>query len=166
MLMIFLGKQNRARMLPAYGTGIVVERWGCSNSKCSARSTGGEQSLKPKYNEFVNGGFSFQWHRSVAERKKVRLEKIKKEIRIWQRRNACSEITIDQSSIRRDEFITELRDPLRLNVAAFRTRKIRAIRKRARLARQIRDNFERLSILKNILEISKLRTYPTLKFKL
>lgn len=110
--------------------------------------------------------FSFQWHRSVAERKKVRLEKIKKEIRIWQRRNACSEITIDQSSIRRDEFITELRDPLRLNVAAFRTRKIRAIRKRARLARQIRDNFERLSILKNILEISKLRTYPTLKFKL
>lgn len=102
----------------------------------------------------------------MAERKKVRLEKIKKEIQIWQRRNACSEIRIDQSSIRRDEFITELRDPLRLNVAAFRTRKIRAIRKRARLTRQIRDNFERLSILKNILEISKLRTYPTLKFKL
>lgn len=157
-------------MLPAYElSGIVVEKWGYSNSKSFTYPAGGERSLKPnlsKYNKFVNRGFSFQWHRSVTERKKVRLEKITKEIRIWQRRNACSEIKINQSSIQRDEFITALRDPLRLNVAAFRTRKIRAIRKRARLARQIRDNFERLSILKNILEISKLRTYPTLKFKL
>ena len=107
----------------------------------------------------------FQWCLDVMKRERSNLKRIEKEIRTWRRRNVESTNNTDRSLIENENLIIASRDPLRLRVAAFRRCRLRAIRRKARLAREVRDNSEQLSILETRLEISKLRTYPTLKFK-
>lgn len=73
---------------------------------------------------------------------------------------------VDRAKSEIDELATAACDPLRLKTAAFRKRKARAIRRKANLARAVRAHFEELLLLESRLEISKLRTYPTLTTRL
>ncbi|CAL7938344.1 unnamed protein product [Xylocopa violacea] len=101
----------------------------------------------------------------TIEREKSTLRRISMETRNWRRRDAELTEKIHRSKTERDDLLMAARDPARLRVAAFRRRKVRAIRRKACLARQIRTSLEQLSILKCRLEISKLKTYPTLRLR-
>ncbi|XP_076759574.1 uncharacterized protein LOC143428525 [Xylocopa sonorina] len=101
----------------------------------------------------------------TIERERSTLRRISMEARNWRRGNAELTEKIHRSKTERDDLLMAARAPARLRVAAFRRRKVRAIRRKACLARQIRYSLEQLSILKCRLEISKLRTYPTLRLR-
>ncbi|CAK9794626.1 hypothetical protein ANTPLA_LOCUS54 [Anthophora plagiata] len=101
----------------------------------------------------------------AVEKDRSKLKRIEMEARNWRRRNGKLTKEIDRSMAKRYELEDASRDPLRSKDTAFRTRKIKAIRRKARLMRLVKENAEELSKLKNHLEISKLRTYPTLRAK-
>lgn len=109
--------------------------------------------------------FVFQWRLDVVKRKRSNLKRIEKEMRIWRRRNVESTNKIYRSLIEKENLVIASRDPLRLRNTVSRKYRLRAIRRKARLTREVRNNSEQLSILEARLEISKLRTYPTLKLK-
>ncbi|CAD1472325.1 unnamed protein product [Heterotrigona itama] len=135
--------------------------------ECCQRLTRETSSSKEEEDMSVQNMLQVQrtWRLDVAKRKRSNLKRMEKEIQTWRRRNIESTNEIDRSLIEKENLIIASRDPLRLRVTAFRKCRLRAIRRKARLAREVRDNSEQLSILETRLEISKLRTYPTLKLK-
>nr|XP_031847353.1 cilia- and flagella-associated protein 43-like [Nomia melanderi] len=102
----------------------------------------------------------------TARRERARLTRVASETRTWRRRNSEMNLRIDRERAEIDELATAARDPLRSRAAAFRKRRVRAIRRKASLARAVREHFEELLLLESRLEISKLRTYPTLTTRL
>ncbi|XP_076629987.1 cilia- and flagella-associated protein 43 [Colletes latitarsis] len=101
----------------------------------------------------------------AVEEERVKLREIASATRKWQDRNAKLLEEIERSKTETDELRVAARDPLRSKAAAFKRKKMRAITRKARLARTIRENFEDLLTLHSQLEISKLRTFPTLKLQ-
>ncbi|XP_043265656.1 cilia- and flagella-associated protein 43-like [Colletes gigas] len=102
---------------------------------------------------------------AAVEEERVKLQEIASATRKWQDRNAKLMEEIERSKTERDELRVAARDPLRSKAAAFKRKKMRSITRKARLARTIRENFEELLILHSQLEVSKLRTFPTLKLQ-
>ncbi|XP_026674066.1 uncharacterized protein LOC113465032 [Ceratina calcarata] len=102
------------------------------------------------------------WVPDAIERKKGKLAD---EIKYWRRKNAELEERIARARVERDDLSVATRDPFRRRINVFRRRKMRAIKRKACLARRLRHNLLQLSILENYLEVSKLRTYPTLRFR-
>lgn len=100
------------------------------------------------------------------EAERARSLAIARESEIWRRRNTRFTERIAQSESKRDQLVAATRDPLRLRNIAFQRKKMRSITRKATLARTIRANLEQLLDLKSRLEVSKLRTYPTLRLKL
>ncbi|KOC59156.1 WD repeat-containing protein 96 [Habropoda laboriosa] len=113
----------------------------------------------------VLASYTLQEIVEAVERERSKLKRTETETERWRRRNARLTEEIDRSIAERCELADASRDPLRSRVAVFQRRRIKAIRRKARLARLIEENAEELSSLKNRLEISKLRTYPTLRMK-
>ncbi|XP_076296042.1 cilia- and flagella-associated protein 43 [Lasioglossum baleicum] len=94
-------------------------------------------------------------------------QRISDEAGSWRRRNSKLKHRIQKTEAETDRMAAAItRDPLRVKTAGFRERKMRAIARKASLARAVRSNFEELTTLENHLEISKLRTYPTLRLKM
>ncbi|CAK9824827.1 Cilia- and flagella-associated protein 43 [Anthophora retusa] len=125
-----------------------------------------ENASKEKMAESVqNGRRKLQELVEAVEKDRSKLKRIETEGRNWRRRNAKLTKEMDRSMAKRYELDDASRDPLRLKDTVFRRRKIKAIRRKARLTRLVKENAEELSKLKNHLEISKLRTYPTLRVK-
>ncbi|XP_076678258.1 uncharacterized protein LOC143374208 [Andrena cerasifolii] len=91
---------------------------------------------------------------------------IARESEIWRRRNTRFTERITRSESKRDQLVVSTRDPLHLRNIAFQRKMMRSITRKATLARTIRANLEQLLDLKSRLEVSKLRTYPTLRLKL
>ncbi|XP_054007643.1 cilia- and flagella-associated protein 43-like [Hylaeus anthracinus] len=102
----------------------------------------------------------------AMEEERARLRRIANEARKWRETNAKLVREIERSTTERDKLVVATSDPLRSKAAAFQRKKMRAIRRKTRLARTIRDNLEELLVLHSRLEISKLKTYPTLRFKI
>lgn len=101
----------------------------------------------------------------ALEEERARSQRIARETREWRGRNGKLNGKIERSRTERDELLAAMRGPLRSKATAFQRNKMRSIRRAVRLARTVRANFEELVVLRSRVEISKLRTYPTLRLK-
>lgn len=101
----------------------------------------------------------------ALEEERSNLKQIVSEIETWRRKDSQLTEKIAKSKAERDNLIASTSDPLRIRNTIFRRKKMRAITRRASLVRNIRENLEALLDLKSRLEVSKLRTYPTLKLR-
>ncbi|XP_012288837.1 cilia- and flagella-associated protein 43 isoform X2 [Orussus abietinus] len=102
----------------------------------------------------------------ILGREKSQLEKMADEISEWQERNICLFEEIERSRSINFEMSLQCREESRVKKEAFESSKIKAIMKRNKMARKVEDNYEDLLELQARLELLRLRTYPTLRFKL
>lgn len=72
---------------------------------------------------------------------------------------------IKSKSLEIEKCRTSLNDPGRKQHEEFRKMRLAAIAKRTRLIMRLENNYEQLLSLHSQMEILRLKTYPTLKFK-
>ncbi|XP_033342623.2 cilia- and flagella-associated protein 43 [Megalopta genalis] len=116
--------------------------------------------------ELSSAKLSFRQLEDTVRKERSRSQRISDESRSWRRRNAKLKHRVQESEAETNRLTVAARDPFRLQAVAFRERRMRAVTTKAKLARTIRSNFEELLVLESRLEISKLRTYPTLRLKM
>ncbi|XP_078038699.1 cilia- and flagella-associated protein 43 [Augochlora pura] len=116
--------------------------------------------------ELSSTKLSFRQLEDTARKERGRSQRISDETRSWHRRNTKLKHRVRETEAETDQLTVATRDPSRLRAVAFREKRMRAVTTKAKLARRIRSNFEELLTLESRLEISKLRTYPTLRLKM
>ncbi|XP_076651468.1 uncharacterized protein LOC143358312 isoform X2 [Halictus rubicundus] len=165
---------RQARKLDGRGfacseTSLVPRAHGSTNLRELAA-----ESVDPR--DFPSTKLSFRQLEETVREERRRSRRISGEARSWRRRNSELKSRIEETEAEMDRMAAAAaaatttttkttRNPLRVRTVGFRERKMRAIARKANLARAVRSNFEELTALESRLETSKLRTYPTLRLK-
>ncbi|XP_063981248.1 cilia- and flagella-associated protein 43-like [Diachasmimorpha longicaudata] len=101
----------------------------------------------------------------ILDTEKSRLFDVIKMVNLWQKRNDRLEDKIEKVKTENCKMSLVANDETRLRQERFVRAKLKAIMKRNRLVRKIKDNYIELMSLRTQLELLRLKTYPTLRLK-
>ncbi|XP_015109804.1 cilia- and flagella-associated protein 43 [Diachasma alloeum] len=102
---------------------------------------------------------------TILDTEKSRLFDIIKTVNQWQKRNDRLEDKIEKVKTENCKMSLLANDEARVRQERFVRAKLKAIMKRNRLVKKIKDNYAELTSLRTQLELLRLKTYPTLRLK-
>ncbi|XP_046600315.1 cilia- and flagella-associated protein 43 isoform X3 [Neodiprion lecontei] len=106
-----------------------------------------------------------QWYRRMVEAERNNLEKIRTTIKYRRRENVRLDAMIERISLANARDSAHVKKEAMDKENKFTKDRMEAIMKRTRLVKDVQDSYNELLVLQSELELLRLKTYPTLRFK-
>lgn len=101
----------------------------------------------------------------MVDFEKDRLHNVKMKIKEWRMKNERLDSMIERMSLINARDSADVKKEAIDKESKFTKDRIEAIMKRTRLVKDVHDSYNELIVLQTELELLRLKTYPTLKFK-